>query len=137
MSHYTEVKTTYKDKECLLKALQEMKWDLTQIEVHKEATNLFGYRGDMRSQKANIIIRKKNVGSSSNDIGFLWNEKEKCYVSIISEYDESYKYGATWQKKLKMSYAIAKTEKELRRRRIPFKKQVLPSGVVRLRAVIR
>jgi len=35
------------------------------IEVHEEAQNLYGYRGDKRKEKAHIIIRKKYLNQLS------------------------------------------------------------------------
>ena len=46
-------------------------------EVHIEPQHLQGYQGDNRAQKAHIIVRRKYVGGSSNDLGFLYDEKKK------------------------------------------------------------
>lgn len=86
MSEYSEHQTEYKDEKCLVEALIEMGWSKDEIEVHKEATNLYGYHGDKRADKANIIIRRKNIGSASNDIGFAKGANGK-YEAIISAYD--------------------------------------------------
>ncbi len=72
----TNMKTSIKRKSALIKALKQMhsgKWK-NAVEVNEKATNLYGYQGDKREQVAEIIIRRKNVGSSSNDIGFKQNE---------------------------------------------------------------
>ena len=69
MSHYTTCELEIKDREAFIDALIEL-WSkargipLTRemIEVHDEPVNLIGYGGDTRDQKANIVIRKKNVG---------------------------------------------------------------------------
>jgi hypothetical protein len=75
-----------------------------QIEVHQEATNLYGYKGDKRQDKANIIVRRKYVGRSSNDIG--WERQEDgTYKAIISKFDSS-KYNKDWNDKLTMNYSI-------------------------------
>lgn len=63
------------------------KWTKEMIEIHETPTNLVGYHGDVRQQKANIIIRRKHIGSASNDIGFLYNEETNAYDAIISDYD--------------------------------------------------
>ncbi len=73
----------------------------TNIEVHEEAKNLYGYQGDKRKQKAHIIIRKKYVGSSSNDIGFL--KKDGKYLTIASAYDRAWRTGKKINK-LKQTY---------------------------------
>lgn len=53
---------------------------------YKEPINLRGFTGDKRSQKAHIVIPKKQVGNTSNDIGFERQENGE-YILHISEYD--------------------------------------------------
>jgi len=94
------------------------KWTEAQIELHNEAQNLFGHTGDMREEKAHVIIRRNHVGGSSNDIGFLKAE-DGTYTAIISDYDKS-KYGDEWNARLKGNYAFEKvrTEQEARGRTV-------------------
>ena len=57
-----------------------------------EPKHLTGYRGDERKETANIIISKDQVNKftgASNDIGFLWNQKENKYDFIVSDYDKA------------------------------------------------
>lgn len=104
MSLYCNIATQFRNPEALVLALMETGvWTREQIEVHEQAKNLFGYRGDMRSEKAEIIIRRKNVGGSSNDIGFSRNE-DGTFTAIISEFDKT-KYSQSWTDKLKQNYA--------------------------------
>lgn len=107
MSRYVTIKTLFKDKTALLTALMETgKWRLSQIEIHTESQHLFGYTGDQRKEKAHIIIRKRHVGSASNDIGFV-KTADETYEAIISEYDSN-KYGVKWVGQLKANYAFHK-----------------------------
>ena len=103
MSAYSTNKTIFKDKDCLLKALAEMGFDSSKVEVHDTATNLVGYHGDKRADVAEIIIRRRYVGSMSNDIGFKKNT-DGTYEAIISEYDSS-RYSSAWLGKLSAAYA--------------------------------
>ena len=105
MSHFSTVKSIIKRKSALVKALQSIdngRWKNC-VEVSEEATNLYGYQGDKRAQKAEIIIRRKNVGGSSNDIGFKLQE-DGTYSAIISDYDSSH-YNKTWLDSLCQNYA--------------------------------
>jgi len=108
MSLYCSVQTKFKDQEALIKALLECKnangrfFTLQDIEIHEVPQNMIGYQGDKRKEKANIIIRRQNVGSASNDIGFVRNENGE-FVAIISEYDRSY-YSESWVGQLKQNY---------------------------------
>ena len=82
MSEYHVVEVEIKEQDALVKALQEMGYS---PEVHGESQKLHGYQGDLRRQKAHVIIRKDQVGTASNDIGF--EKVEGSYIMHISEYD--------------------------------------------------
>lgn len=91
MSAYKKIECDIVDKESLLEALELL--DL-EAEVHENPINLKGYRGDVRNEKAHIVIDKQQVNKftgASNDIGFLWNEAENKYEFIVSEYDQRFK----------------------------------------------
>lgn len=74
----------------------------TEVEIHEVAQNLFGYHGDVRSEKANIIVRRKYVGQSANDLGFV-KSADGTYAAIVSEFD-SHKHNADWMRALKQHY---------------------------------
>jgi len=88
MSEYHVVQVKFKDESVLLATLKDM--GLTP-EVHEEAKHLHGYQGDKRSQKAHIIIPRKQVGSVSNDVGF--ERVEDGFVLHASAYDEAWRTG--------------------------------------------
>lgn len=100
MSAYHTLKTQYKDRDCLVEALYEVGY--TTVEVHEVAANLYGYHGDMRAQRANVIVRRKFVGAAANDLGFVKGEGG-MYNAIVSEYDSG-KHDTTWFNNLKKSY---------------------------------
>jgi hypothetical protein len=113
MSHFSEIHVEFTDLDCLLRALETVmpSWK-GHIEVHDTAQNLYGYMGDVRPQKAHVIIRKKYVGQSSNDIGFE-RQMNGTYKAYISEYDEkTRKYDANFVGKLKQAYGAEKVVKE-------------------------
>ena len=101
MSAYHSLKTEFKDKDCLIAALNDMGY--TEVEDHEIAQNLYGYHGDMRSDKANIIVRRRYIGSAANDLGFIRNQ-DGSYSSIVSEYDSG-KHNTTWFAGLKAKYS--------------------------------
>lgn len=49
MSHYSTVQTEFTDLALLVKALNAVGFDT--VEVHDEPTGLYGYQGDLRSQR--------------------------------------------------------------------------------------
>lgn|SRR4030043_1275797 len=131
MSHYCEMNVELNDPDCLVKALESLGF-LGKVEVHQIAQSLYGYRGDVRQQKAHIIIRRKYVGSSSNDIGFE-RQLDGTYKAYISEYDRnSLGYNDKWLKKLKQAYTVEKTTKEAKKQGWSITKTKDSSGKVRL-----
>lgn len=89
MSAYKKIECEIVDKDCLLEALSLLGFT---PEVLVEPKHLTGYRGDERKETAHIIISKDQVNKftgASNDIGFLWNDKNNKYDFIVSEYDKS------------------------------------------------
>lgn len=100
MSHFTAIKTQIKDRDALVKALADV--GLKNIEIHETAQSLYGYQGDVRAETAEIIIRRKYVGSYSNDIGFKLQEDGQ-YQAIISEYDRG-RYNQQWLGKVMQRY---------------------------------
>jgi len=87
MSAYKKIECEIVDKDCLLEALSLLGFS---PDVFVEPEKLKGYRGDQRNEVANIVISRDQVNKftgASNDIGFLWNEKENKYDFIVSDYD--------------------------------------------------
>lgn len=140
MSHFTDIQLQFKNKNILLEALVEMGWRMECIEVHDTPANLYGYQGDMRQDTANIIIRRKNVGAMSNDIGFRLNP-DGTYTAIISEYDQGHRgkgrYGTEWLGRLKQTYGAKEAERTLKLKGIPYTKSKLDNGTIRLIAIKR
>jgi hypothetical protein len=83
MSEYIECMVDINDQECLIQALLDLGVTNEAIEVHEEPVRLYGYMGDERGQKAHIVIRRKDIGTASNDIGFerLVDGKWRIHVS--------------------------------------------------------
>lgn len=101
MSHYSTVKTSFSDCALLVKALNAVGY--SKVEVHDDPTSLFGYRGDLRPQRANVVVRRQFVGALSNDLGFLRRPDGK-FEAIISDYDRN-RLNESWMSRLKVEYA--------------------------------
>jgi hypothetical protein len=128
MSAYHTQKTQYKDRDCLVKALNDQGY--TTVEVHEVATNLYGYHGDMRSQKANVIVRRQYVGCAANDLGFVKAE-DGTYSAIVSQFDSG-KHDAGWFKGLKKSYTEARDMKTAAAQGFKFLGKKIVGGKVQL-----
>ncbi len=105
---YTDL--VFKDRRLLVAALADLGYG--QIE-EGEKLPLFGYRGDQRSETADIVVRRQFVGSASNDLGFA--RTEQGYVAVISEYDQRTLHGGKFLVKLRTAYSERVVE-EVRRR---------------------
>jgi hypothetical protein len=105
MSKYGQTTTAIRDVNELVDALCDTgKWTRNQIEVTESPCHLYGYHGDVRSETAEVIIRRKHIGSLSNDIGFKRNA-DGTFGAIVSDYDRSIGYGNGWLKKVEVNYA--------------------------------
>lgn len=108
MSEYHELKTEYRDAECLVSALKEHEPNYHTVEVHDIAQQLFDWHGrkttyiDKNGDKANIIVRRNVVGGAANDLGFV-KKADGTFSAIISQFDSG-KHNAEWLKGLKRTY---------------------------------
>jgi hypothetical protein len=143
MSHFVDVVTSIKDPDALIRALIRCGFQKQMIEVHDTPQNLYGYQGDIRKQKAHIILRRKYVGSSSNDVGYeLVNGS---FVAHISEFDsgtgtyssnQSARCNLAWQTKLATYYGVEKAKLEFEKKKIRYEEDVDEKERPRLRAFI-
>ncbi len=106
MSAYKTIQCSFKDQEVLLDCLKDIGYNPV---VYKEKNNLTGYRGDSRSQSAEIIVPRSQISAVSNDLGFAFDEEKGEYVMLCSEYDSHRGVGD----KIKQSYAIVAIRKAL------------------------
>ena len=90
----------FPDRQLLLAALA----DLGYREVEEgEALPLYGYQGDRRAETAELVVRRRHLGSASNDLGFA--RTEHGYVPVISEYDQRVLHGGRLLPKLRAAYS--------------------------------
>jgi len=131
MSHYSEVMIELTDEGCLVAALSRLGFK-GKVEVHREAQPLYGYQGDVRSQKAHVIIRRQHVGPAANDLGFE-RQADGRYRVWVSDYDRTYnKYDDAWLGRLKQAYGVEKARAEAKKRGYRVSEQKLDDGRIRL-----
>ena len=102
----TFTETAFKDRQCLLNALAECGYAETE---EGEALSLYGYQGDRRPETAQIVVRRKFIGSASNDLGF--QKTDAGYVPVISEYDQRYMMQGKFLTSLRTNYNFKSAEK--------------------------
>jgi hypothetical protein len=105
---FTEI--VYKDPALIKDALARLGFN--EIE-EGENLRLYGFRGDLRDNVADIVVRRKHLGKLSNDLGFA--RTQDGYVPVISNYDRRALFGGQFLHKFKVAYQQA-TIAELARR---------------------
>jgi hypothetical protein len=105
MSKYQQLKTVLGEEHFLLEALLDCGYD---PEVSREGLSLYGYLGDERPEKANIVIRRRQLNSASNDIGFV-RDANGLYRALISEYDRGIGFDDAWLGRIAQTYKERQT----------------------------
>jgi hypothetical protein len=93
--------TQLSSAEHLVKALEDLGFN--NVEVHAEPKPLIGWLGDTRENRAHIIVRKRDIGFVSNDIGFL-QTTSGYFKAQISDFDRL-KFDDEWLRALTQRYA--------------------------------
>lgn len=109
LSHYTTLTTRLTDAAALVAALSDV--GFADVEVHETAQPLYGYEGDVRPQRAHVIVRRRHVGGASNDIGFE-RRPDGHFTAVISDYDRSL-HDEAWLKRVTARHAYHVTAKTL------------------------
>jgi hypothetical protein len=105
MSKYEELRTVLSEERFLVEALREFGFS---PEVSHEGMSLGGYLGDERPEKAHIVIRRRQLDSASNDIGFA-RDANGVYRALISEYDRGIGFDDTWLGRVAQTYKERQT----------------------------
>lgn len=87
MSKYGVVRTEIRDAEALAAALKLYCQEHgLQFERHDGLAQLVGYEGDARQDRAQFILRRRYVGRSSNDVGWVRGD-DGTFQAIVSDFD--------------------------------------------------
>jgi hypothetical protein len=129
MSHFVECRTEFRDPQALVVALVECGFQESQIEIHDQAAPLYGYQGDQRPQRANIVIRRQHVGQAANDVGWE-RQADGTYRAWISEYDGRHRFNPQMQDRIKQEYAYQVVSRQQRARGRTVTRERLPSGEI-------
>lgn len=143
MSHYAEITCAAQQKsEKEFIAALEGVFGKGSVEVSEEGSALIGYHGDNRANlsksdpnyapKCNIIIRRKTLGSASNDVGYRRNE-EGGYTAYVSDYDKKATFTERSRDKVMQEYSAAVAEKRLKAQGYTVKRTVDAKGHIKIR----
>ncbi len=130
MSEYIKAKSKIRNLKSLLEALKELGFD--NVEVGKDL-HLYGYRGDIRPETANVVIRRKYCGDSANDVGFKL-EADGTYTSIISQYDrnDNLKIGPKFEGKVVQLSIANNTERMAKLRGLRVRRRMNEKGEIKM-----
>jgi hypothetical protein len=110
------------------------------VEVHPQGAALVGYEGRERQEKANIIIRRQQLDSASNDIGFT-RASDGRYVARLSEYDQGIGFNQKWLNRVHQLYKEKQTIATAKAKGYVFKgREVVKTGEgerIQLRFAVR
>ena len=102
MSHFSELKTQYKDQDCLVQALVDIGIKKEHVEIFEKAVQLGGMDAGAKKM-AHVVIRKAHVpGYSYNDIGFMKTE-DGTYTALLDDMSQP----KAWKDKLAQRYNLA------------------------------
>ena len=132
MSAYQTYKTQFNrnHKDVLVQALKAV--GLT-AQSFDDPKSLFGYTGDERKTRAHVVVRRANIGSASNDLGWEYLADGTC-VSHISDYDSS-RFSEQWQNNLAMKYSELFIRKIAEENGMSVGMEVQADGTVQLQLV--
>ncbi|MEZ5398895.1 MAG: DUF1257 domain-containing protein [Bryobacteraceae bacterium] len=105
MSKYEVLRTVLSAERFLVEALRELGYS---PDVSHEGMSLYGYLGDERPEKAHIVIRRRQLDSASNDIGFA-RDANGVYRALISEYDRGIGFNDGWLGRVAQTYKERQT----------------------------
>jgi hypothetical protein len=117
----------FKDRRLLLAALSDLGYAAVE---EGEGLHLYGYAGDRRPETAEIVVRRQQVGSLSNDIGFT--RSSDGYIPILSEYDQRTLHGGRFLVALRAAYNERVVD-EVKRRLHGTSQRQVEGGVVKIR----
>ena len=117
----------FTNRRLLLAALR----DLGYGEIEEgEQLSLYGYRGDRRAETAEIVVRRRQLGSASNDLGFT--RTPAGYVPILSEYDARTLRAGRFLPELRVAYG-ERVVAEVQRRLHGVARREVDGGLVKIR----
>ena len=105
MSKYEEMSTVLMHEGYLVEALEQIGY---KPEVYRDGAALYGYLGDERPEQAHVIIRRRQLNSASNDIGFV-RDASGQYRAVVSDYDRGIGFDQAWLGRISQAYKERQT----------------------------
>jgi len=123
MSAYKTIQCSLKDKNILIESLKNIGWEPV---CYKASKPLQGFEGDSRPQRAEIVVPKSQISTSSNDLGFSYDSQNKEYLMLCSLYDLHTGVGD----KVQQSYATTAIKKALEKNKFNIKTETKDKKII-------
>jgi len=101
MSAYRKLKTQFTSRYRLRKALEAAGVEFEECRVEQ---NLYGWHGRKRPETATFIVRRQNIGGSSNDLGWHWDGH--AFEEIVSDFDSRHAGCTAIRQAVRREYAV-------------------------------
>jgi hypothetical protein len=131
MSHFARIVCKFKDAEALKDALAAI--GIATVEVHDKPIRVRSYTGQVTANKANVLVRRENIGDSAADMGWLTGENSEAWIDeyynpIVSKHGGLKQFSA----KVAREYSCAVLERAARVRGKTAQRVTAPDGSVRV-----
>jgi len=128
MSAYMTCQTEFRDVTSLVAALKDLGY---QPEVHAEPAALYGYEGDMRPERAHVIVRRGQVGLAANDLGFV-RQADGSYGMLRSQYDSQATFPDARAGQLKARYGYHQVITQAKKRGYTVASETTAQGKIKI-----
>jgi hypothetical protein len=124
------LRTQFTSRYRLRQALDAAGVAYEEVPIGQAERHVYGYRGDERPETATFIVRRKHIGTLSNDLGWTWNGQ--CFEEIVSEYDEGCAATTSIRSTVKREYAVVTATEAARAKGYRVKRVDQAKGQVQL-----
>lgn len=130
MSAYRKLQTQFKNRQHLRAALTAAGVQFEEVAIGQPERHLVGYHGDQRPETATFIVRRSEIGSASNDLGYHWDGQ--FFTEIVSDFDSGHEKCTHIRHAVKREYAVAFGTAQARSKGYQVKRIDQPGGAVQL-----
>lgn len=109
MSKYRKMATTYTSRAHLRAALVASGVPFEETLPGTAELSLIGYHGDVRPETAAFVVRRAHIGTASNDLGWTWDNQDKVYREVVSNFDSSFQPCTDIRDTVRKEYAYSAT----------------------------
>jgi len=129
VSAYSKLRTQFTSRYRLRQALEAAGVEFEACKVGQEK-HLIDWHGQQRPETATFIVRRHNINSLSNDLGWTWTGS--CFEEIVSEFDQGCVQTTEIRQAVKREYAVVTATEAARAKGYTVKRVDQPSGEVQL-----